>query len=327
MELIQDGLLTANIETIRSVFKMEYLSMQVLGAFLCTAQNRAADAERLRDCRKIMKSKHGVFSSFRGHLQLPLVVKMSLESDPEGYLDGLTETYKKLSEQYKLGHEARLMAALILYDHAQQEQRAALCDRTWEIYAQFRANHPFLTDQNDMPFAALIALQDADPETQIADTEACYKLLGERFVFSKNELQTVSHILALTDAPSEEKSAKFMQLYDAFKAAKLRLPGVYMLILAVLANSDVSVEEAVRQTKTYEATLKQMKGFGSFFGVGTEMRRMFAAATTALNNIPENAAAEGAVMSTVLSVIISIEIMVMMLIITSSNNAAASSAT
>ncbi len=327
MELIQDGLLSANIDTIRSVFKTEYLNMQILGAFICTAQNRTADAERLRECRKIMKSKHGIFSDFRGHLQLPLVVKMSLDRDPEGYLDGLTETYRTLSKGYKLGHESRLMAALLLYDNAEAADLAQLCGRTRELYDLIRKNHPFLTDQSDMPFAALIALQGGDVEARLADTEACYQVLKSRFPMSKNAAQTVSHVLAMSSVPSEEKSAAFIRMYDEFKASKLRLPDYYMTVLAVLVNSGISVEEAVRQTKAHEAALKQMKGFHGLFGVGAQSRRMFAAAATAMNNIPENPAVEGAVMSTVLSIIISIELTIMMMIIINTTNSAAASST
>ena len=327
MELIQDGLLSANIDTIRSVFKTEYLNMQILGAFICTSQNRTADADRLRECRKIMRSQHGFFSSFRGHLQLPLVVKMSLDRDPEGYLEGLEETYRTLSQGYKLGHESRLMAALLLYDNALAEERATLCVRTRELYDLIRQNHPFLTDQSDMPFAALIALQGGDAETRLADTEACYQILKARFPLSKNAAQTVSHVLAMSTAPSEEKSEQFIRMYNEFKANKLRLPDFYMTILAVLVNSGISVEEAVRQSKAHEAALKQMKGFHGLFGIGSQSRRMFAAAVTALNNIPENAAVEGTVMSTVLSIIISIELTIMMIIIINSTNTAAASST
>lgn len=327
MELIQDGLLSANIDTIRSVFKTEYLNMQILGAFICTAQNRAADADRLRECRKIMKSRHGIFSDFRGHLQLPLVVKMSLDRDPEGYLEGLEETYRTLSKGYKLGHESRLMAALLLYDNAEMADRAQLCGRTRELYDLIRKNHPFLTDQSDMPFAALIALQGGDAEARLADTEACYQALKSRFPLSKNAAQTVSHVLAMSTASSEEKSEQFIRMYNEFKANKLRLPDFYMTILAVLVNSGISVEDALRQTKAHEAALRGMKGFHGLFGIGAQSRRMFAAAVTAMNNIPENAAVEGAVMSTVLSIIISIELTIMMIIIINSTNTAAASST
>lgn len=325
MELIQDGLLSANIDTIRSVFKTEYLNMQILGAFIYTSQNRTADADRLRECRKIMKSRHGFFSDFRGHLQLPLVVKMSMAPDPEGYLEGLEETYRTLSQGYLLGHESRLMAALLLYDNAPAEDLVNLCARTRELYDLIRKNHPFLTDQSDMPFAALMAMRTGDAEARLQDTEACYQILKSRFPLSKNASQTVSHVLAISGVPAEEKSAKFIQMYDEFKANKLRLPDYYMTILAVLVNSGISVEEAVRQTKMHAAALKQMKGFHGMFGVGAQSRRMFATAATALNNIPENAAVEGAVMSTVLSIIISIEITIMMMIIINTTNSAAAS--
>ena len=54
---------------------------------------------------------------------------------------------------------------------------------------------------------------------QIRDVEACYELVGRHFRMSKDSVQTVSHLLAIGEAPAQEKSERFLQMFEAFKAA------------------------------------------------------------------------------------------------------------
>lgn len=306
---IDQNLLAANIDTIRSVFKMDYTQMQIMGAFICTVYDVVAEEEHIRACRKILKSRFGIFSEFRGHLELLIVIKMSLAEDPEEYLEGIISTYESLSSSFVLGNESRILTAIILYDNIRPEYLDALCDQTVNIYQIMKENHPFLTDQYDMPFAALMAIKGDVIDFQIEDIEACYELISPGFLMSKNETQTVSHILSLCDLPAEEKSGMFLEMFDAFKENKIGMSTRCMPILAVLIYAGVSIDNAVFQTIDNEEILKQIRGFGGVFGVGTETRRMFAAAMTVLDNIPDDTAVEGAVVSSILSLIISIETM------------------
>ena len=306
---IDENLLAANIDTIRSVFKMDYQHMQIMGAFTCTVYGVVADEEHIRNCRKLLKSRFSIFSNFRGHLELLLVVKMSLAEDPEDYLDGVVSIYESLNPSGMIGNEARVLAAMILYDNIRPENLDALCDQTVNIYRIMRENHPFLTDQYDLPFAALMAIKGDVIDFQIEDIERCYELISPAFLLSKNETQTVCHILSLSDKPSEEKSGMFLDMYDAFKDNKIGMTTRCMPILATLVYADISIEDAVYQTIENDEILKQIKEFGSIFGVGTETRRMFAAAKTVLDKIQDDTAVEGTVISSVLSLIISIETM------------------
>ena len=319
-QTVDQNLLAANIDTIRSVFKMDYTHMKIMGAFICTVYGVVTEEEHLRECRKILKSRFGIFSNFRGHLELLIVVKMSLAEDPEEYLDGIISTYESLSSSFVMGNESRILTAIILYDNIRPEYLDALCDQTVNIYQIMKENHPFLTDQYDMPFAALMAIKGDVIDFQIEDIEACYELISPGFLLSQNESQTVSHILSLSDLPSDEKSGMFLEMYDVFKENKIGLSTRSMPILAVLIYAGVPVEKAVFQTIDNDQILKQIRGFGGVFGVGSETRRMFAAAMTVLDNIPDDTAVEGAVVSSILSLIISIETMAVVAATTTSTS-------
>lgn len=120
--LFSKELMSSNMETLTSFFKLNEDEERSLGAFICAAQGKKADPEKLKECKEIMKSEHKAFSDFRGHMELPLIAKMSISDDPRAYLLGVTDVYKKLSADYKFGNESRLLAAVILYDNIKTEE-------------------------------------------------------------------------------------------------------------------------------------------------------------------------------------------------------------
>ena len=310
-----------NLEVMRRSFKLEYNSMHGIGALLYTMEGRIADQDHLKETWKILKKHQGIFSEFRGHLSLPIIVKMSLAPDAEAYLQGITDSYKRLSASFILGDESRLLAAIILHDNIDQTKLDDVCGRTMEIYQIIRKNHPLLTSQSDLPFAVLMAAQEKNTQEQIQDVEACYELVGRHFRMSKDSVQTVSHLLAIGDVSAEDKSECFLQMYEAFKAAGIKISKECMPVLAVLVNSGLPIEEAVRQTQENDEFLKTQKGFG-MLGTGTEIRRLFAAGITAICNTTDDPAVFGTISETVLSIIIAIEIAVLVTIIVSTSTSA-----
>ena len=258
----QKELFTQNVDVMRSTFKLDYNSMHAIGAFLYTVAGRLADRENLEKNLKILKSRYGIFSEFRAHLTIPMVVKMSLAEDPEVYMEGVSAAYSALSRDFMLGDESRLLAAMILYENARMEDLDRICAHTMEVYRGMKENHPWLTGQPDLPFAVLMGLQDEETERQLLTAEECYGIVEERFPISKDSVQTVSHILAIGKGSAEEKSENFLQMYDTFRECGLRLSGDSMPILAVLVNSGLSAGEAAAQTKENDEFLKRQKGFG-----------------------------------------------------------------
>ena len=117
----QKELFTQNVDVMRSTFKLDYNSMHAIGAFLYTVAGRLADRENLEKNLKILKSRYGIFSEFRAHLTIPMVVKMSLAEDPEVYMDAvgddLGETVGNIINcSYKLMNQIKPDALLILGD-------------------------------------------------------------------------------------------------------------------------------------------------------------------------------------------------------------------
>lgn len=313
--LFSKELMSSNMETLTSLFKLNEDWGRSLGAFICAVQGKKADPEKLKECKEIMKSEHKAFSDFRGLMELPLIVKMSISDDPRAYLLGVTDVYKKLSANYKVGNESRLLAAVILYDNIKAEELETVCQKIMDIFGKVKSSHPVLGGQNLLPMLALMVLKGEDTDKMLTDMEECYNTLNRKFKLSKDAVLTVSNILALESGTPAGKCDKFMTMFEAFDRKKVSIKGSRMPILAVLVNLGLDPEDAVSQSIRNDEDLKSIKGFSGVLGIDSQTRHTYAAAITAVNKAQGDSTTESAIMSTVLSIVISIEMMIMLLLV------------
>ena len=250
------GLLDQNVEVMGSAFKTDGNDMRMLGAFLCAAHGCVADKKKMDECKGILKDKFGVLSEFRGNLQVPLIIKMSMSENPEGYLQRISDIYEGLSAGYKLGNDLRLLAAVILCDNTTLENQKEVYVKTTEIYEKMKEQHSVMSGQNDIPFAALMAIQNEDAGIILGRAEDCYKLLGGRFKLSKGDILNVSRILSLSDSSIDELCDSFLKMFDALKDGDVAIKGTQMAILGVLVNLGVDTDTAVSLIKSNEEMLR-----------------------------------------------------------------------
>ena len=323
--VISNSLIETNMEIMRKTFSMDGNEVRALGSIICASQGLSPNAEKLNECKKILKDEFGMLSVYRGYLQTLLILKMSLSDDPKGYLKAITDTFEKLKTNSKTGNDFRLLGAVILYDNTTEGNRDEACARTLEIYEKMQRDYSSFTDRSGMPIAAIMAIQNRDIDKMLEDTGKCYEILRKNKKFEKNDLITVSHILSMNDASPEEKCEKFLKLHQLFKDNKMKLSYSHVTILAVLANSGMDINEILKQTSENDEKLKKIKGFHGIAGMDSMSRRVLAASITALNNSDEATLVEGMLMSTVISVVMAIEILIMILVIASTTAAVANS--
>ena len=87
-ELLQAGceLLAENRNTIPKGFMWDMELMSIAGSLIFTGAGKTADVERMKACKSILKKQERFFSSFRSNMEIPVLCKMALSDDPEGYL-------------------------------------------------------------------------------------------------------------------------------------------------------------------------------------------------------------------------------------------------
>ena len=283
-------LLAANYETTWKSAKLDYVQAAALGALIYTEKNTAACEEDIRKNRKLLSDKVGVFSHLHGYTNVALLCKMSLAKDAGAYLDKVVAAYDSLKRGI-LHSEYEALAASTFADFAEPAQYEQLGQKTIEVLDKMHALHPMLTGREDTTVAALLALSGLDIDAALAESEACYEALSKEVRFSKDSLQSVSMILALSGKPAAEKCERFSAIRGALKDTKSAFMPAQLPILAALVDTEVSPEEIANDIDEAARYLKKKSGFGDWFGVGYKMRTTLAAALVMQTYREKNSAA------------------------------------
>ena len=313
--------LAENYRILAAGNKMGYTEMILACAGVYLAAEVSPDMGRLKACRKLLKKKAGVFSNFRGSEELLVRSKMALAPDPELYFERLEEEYRQIKSFFS--GEQTVLAAMVLVD--QGSAGAGLAEKTKQIYKEMKEAHPWLTSENDLPFAALMAASGKEASAVYAEAEAIYALLRKKLKADQDTLQMLSHILAVRSGRAEEKCEKLCALARGLKAARHSLGRSSRLaILGILADSPLPTETLVERICETDAYLKQYKPFRGLFGVGRECRRMFAVQMVHAALSEEDSRGASALMTASVELAI-ITMILMLIIITSTTSASASS--
>ena len=292
--------------------KMEFSEMILACAGIYAAAGRKPDMDRLKECKKLLKSRAGVFSNFRGSDDLLVRCKMALAPDPALYFENLESEYRRIKTFFS--GEQTVLAAMIL---AEQGGSEGLAEKTKQIYKEMKDAHPWLTSENDLPFAALMAVSGRDASAVYAEAEEIYELLRKELRVEKDTLQMLSHILAIRGGRPEEKCERLCALASGLKAAGHSLGrGSRLAILGILVDCGLPADALVERICETDDFLKKHKPFHGLFGVGRECRRMFAVQMVQASLSGEDGLSASAMLTA--SVELAIVTMILMMIIISS---------
>ena len=176
--------LVENYRVLAEGNKLEFTEMNLACAGIYLAAGVKPDMEKLKECKKLLKSKAGIFSNFRGSDELLVRCKMALSPDPENYFDRLESEYQRIKSFFS--GEQTVLAAMIL---AEQESSEGLAEKTKQIYQDMKGAHPWLTSENDLPFAALMAVSGKDAAAVYAEAEEIYAILKKNLRADRDTMQ------------------------------------------------------------------------------------------------------------------------------------------
>ncbi len=304
--------LTENYRILAAGNKLEYTEMVLACAGIYMAAGVKPDTERLQAAKMLLRSRAGIFSNFRGSDEMLVRCKMALADDPARYFDRLEQEYGKIKTFFS--GEQTVLAAMIL---AEQSASGGLAEKTKQIYREMKEAHPWLTSENDLPFAALMAASGRNASAVCAEAEEIYTILRKSLRADRDTLQMLSHILAVRGGRADAKCEKLCALAEGLKAAKHSLGrGSRLAILGLLADAGLPADALVERIGETDDYLKQFKPFRGFFGVGRDCRRMFAVQMVQASLGEEDGPGAAAMLSA--SVELAILTMILMMIIVSS---------
>jgi len=262
-------------EELTKVFKFEMDSMLAVCAADACSKEMAVDADKIKACEKILKKNTGIFSGFRGNMELPLIMMLARANDPEEKLKQAAD-YHKMLKKYHTDSEHLAYSAAILTDMITPERVEEIGERSKRIYQLMKKEHRFLTGSEDVVFAILLAFSEKTDEAMIEEMEECYRILKERR-FYEDAIQSISHIFTLAQGTAEEKCSRLTALFDALTAAGKKYSKNHELtVLAALTLCSVPVEELAAEIIAVNDELAQQKGYKGVFGTNKQTALMHA---------------------------------------------------
>ena len=268
------GKFIENRDTIKLAFPWESSYVYPVCAAVFTDKRQTADGERLHECWELLKSRTGLFSNFRSTAKLAMVALMAVDSDPEGKLNKALLVHDALKERF-WDSQYLPVASMLIADAVEPARYDEIAARTRHIYELMKNEHPLLTSREDSVFAAMLALSRLTDEQVVGETEACYDLLKREFL-SRNAVQSLSHVLALSEGKAEEKCAAVVELFQNLKGQGYKYGTDYELAtLGVLAVLPADQNDVMADVMEADDFLSEQKGY-RFIGPGRKQRLMHA---------------------------------------------------
>ena len=264
-----------NRDAVGKAFRWDNSALYSVCANIFCACGKAADTERLKVCRKIIKDNTGFRSKFRSKkVRSVLAGMLSLEEKPEDRMTLANEYFHLLKRQFK-GTEYLVLTAFLLADLADQPLTEEKVSRGKEIYRRMNQHHRMLTNKTDSVFAMLMAFSGKETDELTGETETCYQALKSRF--SGSGAQTSAQVLAMADGTAEDKVQRVINLFDALREAGIRYGRSDELApLAALSLADTPESILLEEIQEADEFLKTQKGFGGSKESDQAQRAMYA---------------------------------------------------
>lgn len=268
-------LFVLNRDNIKRNFRWDNTLIHPLCASLYTEHGYDVDWGAIKNSRDIIKKQTGVFSNFRGSVQLVYATMLSLEKNPENKIDKVLKAYGNLKNEFFTSQYLPL-SAFIMADMVEEVEYDRITKKAKDIYRRMKKEHPFLTSNEDAGFAVMFAISDLSVDKAIEEMETCYQILKDS-LFSKNAVQSISHVLALGEENGKEKCKRVVDIYQGLRDRGYKYgTRSELAVLGVLALETNDVKQVVSDIIKVDDYLIGHKGFG-IMGIGRPQRMMYAA--------------------------------------------------
>lgn len=255
-------LMVENFEELKKDFKWDADLLKHFCAMMYATRGKKIDVDKIKKIREYIKQETGWTSEYRGTNQLIMASIISFEEDYESIFQNMLEIYKKMREE---GFKHSVYLPLTTHTIAKNssiEQWNHKIQRVNEFYKKMKENHFWLTSDDDYVFAAVLAVTDLEVEPTMKKVEICYNTLNKEGFWKGNDLQTLSHIMAIGEDDIEEKCKKVGRIYNKLKAKKCRLEYKGLATLGILALITADEDKVVEDIKEVNDFIYGKSGYG-----------------------------------------------------------------
>ncbi len=148
------------------------------------------------------------------------------------------------------------------------------------FYQCMKESHFWLTSSDDYVYAAILAVTELDVEKAMGEVETCYTMLNDKGFHRGNNLQTLSHILAVGEESAFDKCNKAAWIFKGLKERGCTLNNYGLACIGVLALVATDVQKVTEEVAEAYDYIYEKEGYG-FWSIDKTTRAMLAASMVA----------------------------------------------
>jgi hypothetical protein len=268
-------LMIENFYELKDNFKWDTQLLKHFGAMIHATKGKKVNTDRLQEIKKYIKDETSWTSYFRSTNQFIFANLLSFEEDYKNCFRDMQTVYGKLKSAGFKNSPYLPLASYTLVKEADREQWDNKIQKMRGFYDKMKKNHFWLTSSDDYVFAAVLAASDLDIEQTSQRIENCYNLLSKEKFYKGNDLQTLSHILAIGEEEDSYKCSKAVRLYNKLSDEKCKLQYNGLATLGVLTLVAQDIDEIVRDIKEVQDYIYEQDGYG-YWSIAKSMRIILA---------------------------------------------------
>lgn len=312
----------------KMIWEMDANDTAIMGAFIQAAKGIETDEARYVECKKILKKNIDIFSAFRGIARPMIISKMTVQDDPETYLNGCLAVYKKLRSIHKLtASPYMIMAAMTIYENGGIERSDEMIDKLENLYKSLKKAHPLLITDDDRGYLSMLVASGLNLDVMVESIENTYQTC-KSISINKNSVNSLAQVLALSSKDPSVNAEEVNTLLDSLKKSGHPVSKYYGLgAVGALVLLDKSVEEKVALVSEISDYIKNYRAF-KWYNMGKRRRTVYACLIALMLNsdgISENVA--GNISNTLTMTIVEEIVMtlIIIMIVSSSHSSSSSS--
>lgn len=247
--------LLQNYQLIHQSFKWEHNMMKHFTALIYTQAEKEVNTDLIKETIEEIKMQTNFFSSYRGLFKFMIASLVSVDSTVR--LDQLLKCEEILKNAGFKRTQYMPLASHTLCKVTEESNYHKVSQTAFAYYKQMKSKHPFITDGGDYSLAILLARN----EIKIDQLDSYYSELNAQKFLKGNNLQLMSHLLALSELPQSKAVTKCAEIRKKLKEEKIKVsPMGYSAIALIALVEDESFSKTYEMMETYHF-LKKMKHY------------------------------------------------------------------
>ncbi|RSK47434.1 DUF4003 family protein [Bacillus canaveralius] len=209
--------------------------------------------KRFLELADYIKNEVGMFSHLKSAHRFTTAAALdSTTADSKESCHHFINIYEKLIENgYSRVVYSYIAAGTLL--KVEPSRIEEYVQKTIDVYNGMKDHHPFLTNSGDYPLAAILAQSEKNKDEIIVNVEDHYKALNEKGFSIGNDLQFLSHILALnTDQKPIESAERCLVIKNQLEEANFKSKRVYYPYIGMLSYLEKIESEIESLYEMYE---------------------------------------------------------------------------